>query len=41
MKISLTNQLMDTEDASIAYAAAYPFALISVAIASQVLIFFL
>ena len=39
--LGATNQLMDTEDASIAYAAAYPFALIFVAIASQVLIFFL
>ncbi|HAQ07159.1 MAG TPA: YidE/YbjL duplication [Bacillus bacterium] len=39
--LGATNQLMDTEDASIAYAAAYPFALIFVAISSQVLIFFL
>ncbi|MBD8067922.1 YidE/YbjL duplication [Bacillus sp. PS06] len=35
------NQLIDTEDAAIAYAAAYPFALILVAITSQLLIFFL
>ncbi|MRH44553.1 YidE/YbjL duplication [Aquibacillus halophilus] len=35
------NQLVDTEDPAIAYAAAYPFALIFVAIASQLLIFFL
>ncbi|WP_078546687.1 aspartate:alanine exchanger family transporter [Litchfieldia alkalitelluris] len=35
------NQLIDSEDPAIAYAAAYPFALILVAIASQVLIFFL
>lgn len=39
--LGATNQLMDSEDPSIAYAAAYPFALISVAIASQVLVFFL
>lgn len=39
--LGAANQLMDTEDPSIAYAAAYPFALISVAIASQVLVFFL
>lgn len=35
------NQLVDTEDPSIAYAAAYPFALILVAVVSQLLIFFL
>lgn len=35
------NQLIDSEDPAIAYAAAYPFALIFVAIASQLLIFFL
>lgn len=35
------NQLVDSEDPAIAYAAAYPFALISVSIVSQLLIFFL
>jgi putative transport protein len=35
------NQLIDSEDPAIAYAAAYPFALILVAITSQLLIFFL
>ncbi|RSK29365.1 YidE/YbjL duplication [Bacillus sp. HMF5848] len=35
------NQLIDSEDPAIAYAAAYPFALIFVAIASQLLIFFI
>lgn len=35
------NQLIDSEEPAIAYAAAYPFALIFVAITSQVLIFFL
>lgn len=34
------NQLIDSEDPAIAYAAAYPFALILVAIMSQLLIFF-
>lgn len=35
------NQLIDSDDASIAYAAAYPFSLISVALVSQVLVLFL
>jgi putative transport protein len=35
------NQLIDSEEPAIAYAAAYPFALIFVAITSQLLIFFL
>lgn len=35
------NQITDSEEASITYAAAYPFALIFVAVASQLLIFFL
>lgn len=35
------NQLVDSDEPAIAYAAAYPFALIFVAITSQVLIFFL
>ncbi|MBO0603589.1 YidE/YbjL duplication [Sporosarcina sp. E16_3] len=35
------NQLIDSEDPAIAYAAAYPFALIFVAIASQLIVFFL
>ncbi len=39
--LGAVNQLIDSEDPSIAYAAAYPFALIFVAIASQLLIFFL
>lgn len=39
--LGATNQLMDSEDPAIAYAAAYPFALISVAVASQILVFFL
>nr|WP_263053813.1 hypothetical protein [Salipaludibacillus neizhouensis] len=39
--LGAVNQLTDVEDASIAYAAAYPFALIFVAITSQLLIFFL
>jgi putative transport protein len=39
--LGAANQLIDTEDPAIAYAAAYPFALIFVAIASQLLIFFL
>ncbi|MFS0864720.1 aspartate:alanine exchanger family transporter [Fredinandcohnia sp. 179-A 10B2 NHS] len=34
------NQLIDSEDPAIAYAAAYPFALILVAVMSQLLIFF-
>ncbi|WP_349237088.1 TrkA C-terminal domain-containing protein [Bacillus sp. REN3] len=39
--LGATNQLIDSEDPSIAYAAAYPFALIFVAIAAQILVFFL
>jgi putative transport protein len=39
--LGAANQLIDTEDPAIAYAAAYPFALIFVAIAAQLLIFFL
>nr|WP_255639824.1 TrkA C-terminal domain-containing protein [Aquibacillus saliphilus] len=39
--LGAVNQLIDTDDPAIAYAAAYPFALIFVAIASQLLIFFL
>ncbi|WP_332633550.1 aspartate:alanine exchanger family transporter [Halalkalibacter flavus] len=39
--LGAVNQLVDSEDPSIAYAAAYPFALIFVTIASQLLIFFL
>ncbi len=39
--LGAVNQLIDSEDPSIAYAAAYPFALIFVAIASQLLVFFL
>ena len=39
--LGAVNQLIDSEDPSIAYAAAYPFALILVAIISQVLVFFL
>jgi putative transport protein len=35
------NQLIDSEEPAIAYAAAYPFALILVAIMSQLLVFFL
>lgn len=35
------NQLIESEDPAIAYAAAYPFALILVAIASQLIVFFL
>ena len=35
------NQLIDSEDPAIAYAAAYPFALIFVAIAAQLIVFFL
>ena len=35
------NQLSDSEEASIIYAAAYPFALIFMAVSSQLLIFFL
>ncbi|MDT8861318.1 YidE/YbjL duplication [Alkalihalobacillus sp. MEB130] len=39
--LGAVNQLIETDDASIAYAAAYPFALIFVAIAAQLLVFFL
>ncbi|WP_246880145.1 aspartate:alanine exchanger family transporter [Bacillus suaedae] len=39
--LGAVNQLIDTEDPAIAYAAAYPFALIFVAIISQLLIFFI
>lgn len=39
--LGAVNQQIDSDDASIAYAAAYPFALIFVAIISQLLIFFL
>jgi putative transport protein len=39
--LGAANQLVDSDDPSIAYAAAYPFALISVAIAAQLLVFFL
>src|SRR5699024_390612 len=35
------NQLIDEEDPAIAYAAAYPFALIFVAVAAQLIVFFL
>lgn len=35
------NQLIDAEDPAIAYAAAYPFALIFVAVAAQLIVFFL
>lgn len=35
------NQLIDSEDPAIAYAAAYPFALIFVAIAAQFIVLFL
>ncbi|SES09353.1 aspartate:alanine exchanger family transporter [Salisediminibacterium halotolerans] len=35
------NQIVNSEDPSIAYAAAYPFALIFVAVVSQLLVFFL
>lgn len=35
------NQLIDSEDPAIAYAAAYPFSLIFVAVASQLVVFFL
>ncbi|OCA85752.1 YidE/YbjL duplication [Bacillus sp. FJAT-27225] len=39
--LGAASQLIDNDDPAIAYAAAYPFALIFVAIISQVLIFFL
>ncbi|MDE5412614.1 aspartate:alanine exchanger family transporter [Alkalihalobacterium chitinilyticum] len=39
--LGAVNQLIDSNDPAIAYAAAYPFALIFVAIASQLIIFFL
>ncbi|KAA0543168.1 YidE/YbjL duplication [Bacillus sp. BGMRC 2118] len=39
--LGAVNQLIESEDPAIAYAAAYPFALILVAIISQLLLFFL
>ncbi|WP_216828306.1 aspartate:alanine exchanger family transporter [Alkalihalobacterium elongatum] len=39
--LGAVNQLIDSEDPAIAYAAAYPFALILVAISSQLIVFFL
>ncbi|MBE4908549.1 YidE/YbjL duplication [Bacillus luteolus] len=39
--LGAVNQLIDSEDPAIAYAAAYPFALILVAVVSQLLVFFL
>jgi putative transport protein len=39
--LGAANQLIESEDPAIAYAAAYPFALIFVAIAAQLLVFFL
>lgn len=39
--LGAVNQLIETEDPAIAYAAAYPFALIFVAITSQMLTFFI
>ncbi|MFE8699212.1 aspartate:alanine exchanger family transporter [Cytobacillus sp. FJAT-54145] len=39
--LGAVNQLVDSEDPAIAYAAAYPFALILVAVVSQILVFFL
>jgi putative transport protein len=39
--LGAVNQLINSEDPAIAYAAAYPFALILVAIASQLIVFFL
>lgn len=39
--IGAVNQMTESEEASIIYAAAYPFALIAMALSSQVLIFFL
>lgn len=39
--LGAVNQLINSEDPSVAYAAAYPFALILVAIAAQLLLFFL
>ncbi|MFC0472148.1 aspartate:alanine exchanger family transporter [Halalkalibacter kiskunsagensis] len=39
--LGAVNQIIESEDPAIAYAAAYPFALIFVTIAAQILIFFL
>jgi putative transport protein len=39
--LGAVNQLMDSDEPAIAYAAAYPFALIFVAIIAQILVFFL
>lgn len=39
--LGAVNQLIESEDPSVAYAAAYPFALISVAVASQLVTLFL
>ncbi|RKQ28443.1 aspartate:alanine exchanger family transporter [Oceanobacillus halophilus] len=39
--LGAVNQLIDSEDPAVAYAAAYPFALILVAISSQLIVFFL
>ncbi|WP_456278774.1 aspartate:alanine exchanger family transporter [Bacillus sp. AK128] len=39
--LGAVNQLIESEDPAIAYAAAYPFALILVAVVSQLLLFFL
>ncbi len=39
--LGAVNQLIESEDPAIAYAAAYPFALILVAVVSQLLVFFL
>lgn len=39
--LGAVNQLIDSEDPAIAYGAAYSFALILVAVVSQLLIFFL
>ncbi|WP_138417420.1 aspartate:alanine exchanger family transporter [Aquibacillus sediminis] len=39
--LGAVNQLVDAEDPAIAYAAAYPFALIFVAVAAQLLTFFI
>ncbi|KKK33294.1 YidE/YbjL duplication [Mesobacillus campisalis] len=39
--LGAVNQLVDSEEPAVAYAAAYPFALILVAVISQLLVFFL
>ncbi|RLL43629.1 YidE/YbjL duplication [Oceanobacillus piezotolerans] len=39
--LGAVNQIVDSEDPAIAYAVAYPFALILVAISSQLIVFFL